>query len=102
MERPADHNATYMGFTHRDCPFYPCHDGVNHAFNCLYCYCPLYPYQCPGTYHIIIDGQHQPRKDCSACTLPHDGYDTSWQLIQHWLQHPQLWQPEHDQLDLQP
>jgi hypothetical protein len=38
------------------------------------------------------------RKDCSACTLPHDGYQASWAFIQKWLAKPVVWDghPQHE------
>ena len=37
-------------------------------FNCLFCYCPLYPLEdCGGNYSFTEKGV----KDCSDCTLPH-------------------------------
>ena len=33
----------YPFFTHRECQYFPCHEGVDpDEFNCLFCYCPLY------------------------------------------------------------
>lgn len=52
------------------CEFFPCHSGVpNEAFNCLFCYCPLYLLkdECGGNYKIT-NGV----KDCSDCIKPHD------------------------------
>ena len=43
-------------------------------FNCLFCYCPLYPLEdCGGNYTLTEKGV----KDCSDCTLPHkaNNYD---------------------------
>jgi len=31
------------------------------------------------------------RKDCSACSLNHDGYRASWAFIQKWLEQPVIW-----------
>ncbi|PQJ97084.1 cysteine-rich small domain-containing protein [Chromatium okenii] len=83
--------ASFQGFTNTACAFYPCHSGIHREFNCLFCYCPLYAYNCPGTYSMLIDRHGQPRKDCSQCRLPHDGYAASWQFIQKWLEQPTLW-----------
>lgn len=41
-------NEAFKGFTNDKCPFLPCHKGVKRAFNCLFCYCPLIAYDCPG------------------------------------------------------
>ena len=41
--------------------------------NCLFCYCPLYTYDCKGNYSILENGW----KDCSKCLIPHseNGYE---------------------------
>ncbi|ABN78653.1 cysteine-rich small domain-containing protein [Cereibacter sphaeroides] len=84
-------NEAFKGFTNRDCPFLPCHPGVKRGFNCLFCYCPLIAYECPGPYQTYTDRNGLVRKDCSGCTLPHDGYLQSWNFIQKWLEYPQPW-----------
>jgi Zn-finger protein len=89
--RSTTSNEGYKGFTNGDCPFLPCHGGVYREFNCLFCYCPLIAYVCPGPYRVFTDARGVTRKDCSACTLPHDGYHQSWGFIQTWLQRPILW-----------
>ncbi|ULB12369.1 cysteine-rich small domain-containing protein (plasmid) [Cereibacter azotoformans] len=91
-------NEAFKGFTNRACPFLPCHPGVKREFNCLFCYCPLIAYDCPGPYETYTDRNGLVRKDCSACTLPHDGYQQSWNFIQKWLEFPQPWsgQPQTD------
>jgi Zn-finger protein len=81
----------YMGFTNTACPFYPCHQGVEREFNCLFCYCPLIAYECPGPYSVIVDRNGMKRKDCSACTLLHNGYKKAWNFIQRWLEKPVIW-----------
>jgi hypothetical protein len=43
---------------------------------------------------MLIDRHGQPRKDCSQCRLPHDGYAASWHFIQKWLEQPTLWNSE--------
>ncbi len=57
-------------FSNIDCEFWPCH-GIE-GQNCLFCYCPLYPFDCGGTYTMIGTV-----KDCSSCTLVHSegGYE---------------------------
>ena len=82
-------NEAYKGFTNYDCPFYPCHS-VKRDFNCLFCYCPLVAYECPGPYRVL-DYNNVIRKDCMDCTLPHDGYHASWNFIQLWLKRPIIW-----------
>ena len=84
-------NEAFKGFTNTNCPFLPCHPGVKRAFNCLFCYCPLIGYDCPGPYQTYTDRNGLTRKDCSACTLPHDGHEQSWNFIQKWLEYPQPW-----------
>jgi Zn-finger protein len=83
-------NEAYKGYTNHDCPFMPCHKGVRREFNCLFCYCPLIAYECPGPYKVF---EHEGiiRKDCSDCTLPHDGIHPSWNFIQLWLKRPTVW-----------
>lgn len=58
------------------CEYFPCHQGLEaEAFNCLFCYCPLYALGegCGGAFSYTASGI----KNCSACTLPHgpQGYD---------------------------
>ncbi|MCK7473883.1 MAG: hypothetical protein MZV49_11025 [Rhodopseudomonas palustris] len=65
--------------------------GVEHEFNCLFCYCPLSAYECPGAYSAIVDRNGMKRKDCGACTPPHNGYRRSWNFIQKWLEKPKTW-----------
>lgn len=63
-------------FSHRECEFFPCHP-TSHPenFNCLFCYCPLYPLgdACRGDFTYTANGI----KDCSRCTIPHgrESYD---------------------------
>ncbi|EGV32457.1 hypothetical protein ThidrDRAFT_1307 [Thiorhodococcus drewsii AZ1] len=85
------HDESFKGFTNDACPFYPCHRGVKRAFNCLFCYCPLIAYECPGPYRLYTDKNGLTRKDCSDCRLPHDGHSASWAFIQKWLERPQIW-----------
>lgn len=61
----------YKFFTNTDCEYYPCHEEME-AFNCLFCYCPLYNKECQGDYH-----EFRGIRDCSSCVLPHlpEGYD---------------------------
>lgn len=60
----------YAFFQHRDCEFFPCHEGIKEEdFNCLFCWCPLYALgeNCGGACRFLTDGT----KDCSLCVLPH-------------------------------
>ncbi len=65
------------------CEYFPCHKGPGHeavdaalspgAFNCLFCYCPLYFLKdCGGN-----PGWQDLVKDCTGCSLPHapGGYE---------------------------
>ena len=61
----------YSFFTHTDCEMYPCHEIEDKgAFNCLFCYCPLYALGdgCGGDYIYLENGV----KDCSPCRIPHE------------------------------
>ncbi len=57
-------------FCNRDCAYFPCHNvAPDAAFNCLFCYCPLYARSdCGGVFVMTEQGF----KDCSACFFPHD------------------------------
>ena len=66
----------YRFFQNRACEYFPCHRvNDDRAFNCLFCYCPLYALgnQCGGNFSYTEYGL----KDCSNCMLPHglQGYD---------------------------
>ena len=99
MGQPKDEVQTehFKGFTNDQCEFFPCHTTDEfrspEEYNCLFCYCPLVWLECPGPYTVIEDADGKPRKDCSMCTLPHDGYDRSWKLMNltHWQRDPKPW-----------
>ena len=58
-------------FVNTDCEYFPCHTGIpKDSFNCLFCYCPLYPLgdKCGGVFSFDAEGI----KDCSACAIPHE------------------------------
>ena len=60
----------------KNCEFFPCHKcSDSDSFNCLFCYCPLYPLgdQCGGNFSYLENGI----KDCSNCLIPHraENYD---------------------------
>lgn len=62
--------ANYEFMQNRECEFFPCHKmSDTEAFNCLFCFCPLYALgdQCDGNYSYTKDGI----KDCSNCLIPH-------------------------------
>lgn len=64
-------------FSNKNCKYYPCHQLTNcyDEINCLFCFCPLYHYDCEGTYTYTSEGI----KDCSNCSLPHR--ENSYQYI---------------------
>ena len=63
---------SYKFFCNKECEWFPCHSTLNEEeFNCLFCYCPLYPDRnCGGEYAMLDNGW----KDCSACLIPHENY----------------------------
>ena len=57
-------------FCNTNCEYYPCHEGIE-DFNCLFCYCPLYPLEnCSGNFTMTEIGGKK-IKDCSNCVFPH-------------------------------
>ena len=67
---------SYRFYQNRECKYFPCHKVENdEAFNCLFCFCPLYALGsgCGGNCTYTETGV----KDCSACLIPHspNGYD---------------------------
>lgn len=58
-------------FSNKDCKYYPCHN-TSEELNCLFCYCPIFFFECQGKWEKI-DGI----KDCSNCVYPHkaENYD---------------------------
>lgn len=72
-------------YKNTDCEYFPCHatdDEEN--FNCMFCYCPLYPLgsKCGGDFRYLDNGT----KDCSNCLVPHrpEGFDyimSKWDMI---------------------
>lgn len=66
---------SFRYFQNTDCDYFPCHEGANGCFNCLFCYCPLYALgeACGGNFTYTAEGI----KDCSLCLIPHspNGYD---------------------------
>lgn len=60
----------YKFFQHPNCEYFPCHKTDKpEDFNCLFCYCPLYPLgeNCGGNFTYTENGI----KDCSGCLIPH-------------------------------
>lgn len=71
MKEPRWKGKHYAFFQNRECEYFPCHEGVEEdAFNCLFCYCPLYVLggECGGNPVFRENGI----KDCTNCSLPHD------------------------------
>lgn len=67
---------SYKFFQNKDCPYFPCHEGVpEEEFSCLFCYCPWY-------YHC---GSRESLNNCKDCTFPHDPlqYDNMIKGIQN-------------------
>ena len=62
-------NRHYKFFCNKKCEYYPCHE-LN-DINCLFCFCPLFNFECGGDFVITSSG----RKDCSKCLIPHTDYD---------------------------
>lgn len=58
-----------------ECEYFPCHENAGEDFNCMFCFCPLYPLgdKCGGNFEYIDDKI----KNCSNCLIPHskDGYE---------------------------
>ena len=56
-------------FSNKECKYFPCHrQPAREVFNCLFCYCPLYPLgeKCGGDFEY---SEHTKR--CNNCCLPH-------------------------------
>ena len=71
-------NNSYKYFCNRECKYYPCHKFKN--INCLFCYCPIYLYECGGNFKILKNGI----KDCSECEIPHK--ESSYDYIINFLE----------------
>ena len=67
-------------FANRECEYYPCHKIEEQ--NCLFCYCPLYNLDCPGT-PKMIDKNGKLIKSCADCTFPHraENYERIMQIL---------------------
>jgi Zn-finger protein/predicted metal-binding protein len=73
MKNPRQTNwreSEYSFFNHKSCEMFPCHKGIApENFNCLFCYCPLYPADnCGGNFTRLSNGV----KDCGGCAFPHE------------------------------
>jgi len=56
-------------FNNHTCKYFPCHESPDEdEFNCLFCYCPLYPLgdKCGGKFEYVKN-----IKICTDCHLPH-------------------------------
>ena len=64
------------------CDHFPCHDNLENEFNCEYCYCPLYNYDCLkyGGQPTFLNEKTETIKDCSKCLVPHG---SDFQIILH-------------------
>jgi len=67
-------------FANRECQFFPCHKSpCAGEFNCLFCYCPLYPFDhCGGNFEYA-----KGLKICVDCDFPHR--PESYDFIVEWL-----------------
>ena len=90
----------FKGFTNTKCEFFPCHSGIKRKdFNCIFCFCPLMSKECPGPYTVLSSKYGKLIKDCSACSLPHDGIEQSWRFIQMWVPVTPLWDGKEQSLE---
>lgn len=67
----AEKNNPSRFFQNRACEHFPCHPGVKEEnFNCLFCFCPLYPLgkKCGGNCSYTKSG----KKSCHDCAFPHE------------------------------
>ena len=67
-------DASHRYFANTACRYFPCHPGADpQAFNCLFCFCPLYFLEDCGGDCTLRQGV----KDCTPCLRPHrpQGYD---------------------------
>ena len=64
---------SYRYFRNEACKYFPCHKNADpQKFNCLFCYCPMNPYEdCLGTPGFITRESGTVIKDCSNCIFPH-------------------------------
>jgi len=79
----------YKFFANTECRYFPCHENIASAhFNCLFCYCPLYPLgeHCGGNFEYV--GEAQDVKCCSKCVFPHD--PSNYDLVVAKLQETML------------
>lgn len=76
-----DYTASFKYFENRECAYYPCHKAEH--INCLFCYCPLYHYDCPGNFKMIESKSGKVIKSCIDCQFPHnpDNYDRIMEIL---------------------
>lgn len=79
---------SYRYFCNKECQYFPCHDIPEDGnFNCMFCYCPLYPLgkHCGGNFKYI--GVNDQIKDCSACNFPHkaESYESIMSRVQSMI-----------------
>ena len=86
-------NDAFMFFQNKNCPFWMCHKNIDEKdFSCLFCYCPLVWLECKGPYIVFKDKHGLNRKDCSACSIVHNGKVKSWKFVQKSVKKPVIWQ----------
>ena len=84
--RPRPEGNHYAFFQNTECEYFPCHETKDPSrFNCLFCYCPLYSFSCPGDY-TLIRKEDRVIKNCRGCTFPHkpENYDRLMELIREF------------------
>lgn len=81
-------------FQNKDCRYFPCHKVKDSsAFNCLFCYCPLYALgdNCGGNCSYTENGI----KDCSNYLIPrspedYDYINSKVPVLANWQKRPQV------------
>ena len=76
---------SYRFFENKECKYFPCHKGLE-EFNCLFCYCPMYPIKdCPGNPQFDKK-KGKIIKVCTNCTFPHqpENYDRIIEILKEF------------------
>ena len=76
---------SYRFFENKECKYFPCHKGLE-EFNCLFCYCPMYPIKdCPGKPQFV-EKKGKNIKVCTNCTFPHqpENYDRIVKILKEF------------------
>ena len=76
---------SYRFFENKECKYFPCHKGLE-EFNCLFCYCPMYPIKdCPGIPQFV-EKKGKNIKVCTNCTFPHqpENYDRIVKILKEF------------------